>query len=538
MVDGDSVAPIGATVRRRVFDRRARMAAGVAAALGVAFVVLALAMQRAEGTAIDVAVTSLMQRIDDRLFARLMVAVSSLGYAPWSWAIFWAAAVGLFVAGFRREALLVLGTHGVGVLVAMVKLLVERPRPTAEVVRVLSQVGEFSFPSGHVASYVTFYGLLFFFAYALFKRSWWRTAALVLLGLPISLVGVSRIYLGHHWASDVAGGYALGLAYLLILIEVDRLLIAPSSAWWHRRRASEPRSTDGLPPSSGRSQRLTRRRRTMTAESEPLDGAEAGPGERRGHPGASSHDVTETVLREATAHRVRHLRAWKFQIGVLLATLVFAGLALLARTVLYFEIDLVLTRAIQELRWPWLDILFAAVTWVGFPPQSNVIFGTVIAGMFLLGLRFEAVMTFFAAAGSAGLWLLIASFVGRPRPSPELVYVAEQIPAGSFPSGHALNLTAIFGFLLYLIFVQAPPGWWRPLVLVLLSVPILTIGVARVQAGAHWPSDVLGGYLLGGIWLALTIALYRWGRRRLAARHGSHGWGVHGDGAHEGAAPT
>ncbi len=267
----------------------------------------------------------------------------------------------------------------------------------------------------------------------------------------------------------------------------------------------------------------------MTATSGPLDRAGSGSDEARGHAGAASRDRTETGPSEAPAHRARHLRSWQFQIGVLVATLMFAGLALLARTVLYFEIDLMLTRAIQELRWPWLDTLFAAVTWVGFPPQSNVIFGTVIVGMFLLGLRFEAVMTFFAAAGSAGLWLLIAPFVGRPRPSPELVYVAEQIPAGSFPSGHALNLTAIFGFLLYLVFVHAPPGWWRPLVLVLLSVPILTVGVARVQVGAHWPSDVLGGYLLGGIWLALTIALYRWGKRRLAARHRDRGHGAHED---------
>lgn len=50
----------------------------------------------------------------------------------------------------------------------------------------------------------------------------------------------------------------------------------------------------------------------------------------------------------------------------------------------------------------------------------------------------------------------------------------------------------------------------------LLVLPILTIGLARVHAGAHWPSDVLGGYLLGLLWLALTIHLYRWARQRLA----------------------
>ena len=259
----------------------------------------------------------------------------------------------------------------------------------------------------------------------------------------------------------------------------------------------------------------------MTAGSAGCGRAEPGLDEPHGRSEASPRDWSGARPREATADRLRYLRAGKFQIGVLVATLLFAGLAVLARTILYFEIDLVLTRAIQGLRWPWLDTLFAAVTWVGFPPQSNMVFGTVIAGLFLARFRFEAVMTFFAAAGSAGLWMLIVPFIGRPRPSPELVYVAEQIPAGSFPSGHVLNLTAIFGFLMYLIYVHAPAGWWRPLVVFLLSVPILTIGVARIQAGAHWPSDVLGGYLLGGIWLALSIELYRWGRRQLAARHGA-----------------
>ena len=50
----------------------------------------------------------------------------------------------------------------------------------------------------------------------------------------------------------------------------------------------------------------------------------------------------------------------------------------------------------------------------------------------------------------------------------------------------------------------------------LLSLPIVTIGLARIYEGAHWPSDVLGGYLIGGIWLGLTIEIYRWARSRFA----------------------
>ena len=65
------------------------------------------------------------------------------------------------------------------------------------------------------------------------------------------------------------------------------------------------------------------------------------------------------------------------------------------------------------------------MAWIGFPPQSNVIWGTVIVVLFLVGLRLEAAMTLFAAAGSAGLWFLLATIVDRPRPSPEMVRVAD-----------------------------------------------------------------------------------------------------------------
>jgi membrane-associated phospholipid phosphatase len=133
------------------------------------------------------------------------------------------AVVGLWLAGFRREALFTLATPLPGYLTASIKALVARPRPTMEDVRVASELLDFSYPSGHVVSYVSLYGFLFFLTYVLFKRSRPRTLALVLLALPISLVGISRIYLGHHWVSDVLGGYALGTAYLLILVEIYRL---------------------------------------------------------------------------------------------------------------------------------------------------------------------------------------------------------------------------------------------------------------------------------------------------------------------------
>jgi membrane-associated phospholipid phosphatase len=97
------------------------------------------------------------------------------------------------------------------------------PRPDHPEIRVaVAKIGGTSFPSGHVLNYMGVYGFL---AYALSTLA--RPAALRralvggLVGL-IALVGPSRIYLGHHWATDVTASYLLGGSYLIALTAVYR----------------------------------------------------------------------------------------------------------------------------------------------------------------------------------------------------------------------------------------------------------------------------------------------------------------------------
>lgn len=234
-------------------------------------------------------------------------------------------------------------------------------------------------------------------------------------------------------------------------------------------------------------------------------------------------EAVERARHEIT-HRTSQMRSWRFEVGLLIVIGLAGLLTWLARTIAYFPLDVELTRDLQAIQNPWLEAFLRAVAWIGFPPQSNIIFGTMILAIFLVRLRLEAAMTLFAAAGSAGLWFMLAPLVDRPRPSPEMVRVALELPTGGFPSGHVLNLTAIFGFLIYLTIILLSDVRWRALLVALLAVPITTVGVARVYDGAHWPSDVLGGYLIGGIWLGLTIQIYRWAKARLsgAGRPHSH----------------
>jgi undecaprenyl-diphosphatase len=68
---------------------------------------------------------------------------------------------------------------------------------------------------------------------------------------------------------------------------------------------------------------------------------------------------------------------------------------------------------------------------------------------------------------------------------------------------------ALYGFLFYLVFTLMRPSPLRSALLMPLGALIGLVGLSRVYLGAHWASDVFGGYCLGFFWLALTIYLYR-----------------------------
>ena len=109
---------------------------------------------------------------------------------------------------------------------------------------------------------------------------------------------------------------------------------------------------------------------------------------------------------------------------------------------------------------------------------------------------------------------LLKDWVERPRPSDELVEVPADASGFSFPSGHTVGTAALFGLLFFLLPVLVP---WRPLRWALqvgCLLVVLAAGPARVYVGAHWPSDVLGGYLLALLFLVPVLVVYRTLNRR------------------------
>ena len=93
------------------------------------------------------------------------------------------------------------------------KYLIQRPRP--EGYRLIEQ-GGFSFPSGHSMSSMAFYGFLIYLVHKKVKNEKKSKIYTAVFSILIILIGLSRIYLGVHYASDVLAGFSVGLSYLIL----------------------------------------------------------------------------------------------------------------------------------------------------------------------------------------------------------------------------------------------------------------------------------------------------------------------------------
>jgi membrane-associated phospholipid phosphatase len=167
----------------------------------------------------DLRITRFIQRFDNPYFHWLMVAVSWPGYLGRQWIV--ALCVAALLLRFRLKveaACLLIGLGAIWLLTNTIKFAVGRARPAPDLVEVYAHSTTLSFPSGHVTSYMALYGFLFYLVYTLMSRSPLRSALLIVLGALTGLVGLSRVYLGAHWASDVFGGYCLGFFWLALMI--------------------------------------------------------------------------------------------------------------------------------------------------------------------------------------------------------------------------------------------------------------------------------------------------------------------------------
>jgi undecaprenyl-diphosphatase len=154
-----------------------------------------------------------------------------------------------------------------------------------------------------------------------------------------------------------------------------------------------------------------------------------------------------------------------------------------------------------------LDTLMLACTrWGNVVPMAVVSAGVALL-LLLVRHAKEARYLTLGVGGGLVLNLLLKELFHRARPGADLVYLLPSLSSLSFPSGHTMGTTSVVGSLVVILHVVKAPRGARLASVLLGSAAIVGVGLSRVYLGAHYPSDVLGGFLAAAAWVSVVTGL-------------------------------
>lgn len=162
----------------------------------------------------------------------------------------------------------------------------------------------------------------------------------------------------------------------------------------------------------------------------------------------------------------------------------------------------------------WLRLFMIDITAFG-GITGLVVIASIAAGYLLV--RRQWAQAQFLVCATAGGWIvsdLLKSFFNRPRP--DLVDHLVEVHSLSFPSGHAMNSAVVFLTLGALIARNHTERATRIYILTVAILLTLIIGFSRIYLGVHWPSDVMAGWIVGGLWAGPCWLIARKLQRRPA----------------------
>lgn len=123
----------------------------------------------------------------------------------------------IFIKDKRYGKMISLNLIIISILNFVLKNIFNRTRPTG--LALIEETGR-SFPSGHSMINMAFYGLIVYFIYIKVKNKYIKWISVSILSILIVLIGISRIYLGVHYASDVVAGFCISIAYLILFTSI------------------------------------------------------------------------------------------------------------------------------------------------------------------------------------------------------------------------------------------------------------------------------------------------------------------------------
>ncbi|MGH2482680.1 MAG: phosphatase PAP2 family protein, partial [Ktedonobacteraceae bacterium] len=179
----------------------------------------------------------------------------------------------------------------------------------------------------------------------------------------------------------------------------------------------------------------------------------------------------------------------------------------IARRTQFFPGDRGITRTLQKQQHTWIRRAMHIISEPGFPRYSIPLTAGIASAFWLLRFRLEAIFLLLSSTSNL-LNALIKRIIKRPRPTQDLVTVTRVINEPSFPSGHVMHYLNLFGMLTYFLTANWRSGRLRNILIATCVSLIALIGPSRIYLGAHWPSDVMAGYVYGGLWFGGLMAFY------------------------------
>lgn len=190
-----------------------------------------------------------------------------------------------------------------------------------------------------------------------------------------------------------------------------------------------------------------------------------------------------------------------------LSAICFGILALLVSDKKIAHFDTAIISFIQGLESPALTNIMKFFTFIGGGIPVVVVTIIILLVLYkILYHRRELILFTWVVIGSALLNEMLKLVFHRARPTLHRIVDANGF---SFPSGHSMAAFSLYGILAFLLWRHLSTTLGRGTLIVFSSVMTLMIGISRIYLGVHFPSDVLGGFLASGCWLAISIWFYQ-----------------------------
>ncbi len=163
----------------------------------------------------------------------------------------------------------------------------------------------------------------------------------------------------------------------------------------------------------------------------------------------------------------------------------------------------------MHVRSPWLDSALTVFTNTGGTVGLPILGGVTIVVLCWKSHAWTPIVLGVTAGGGSLLMTIAGKdFFGRDRP-PRADAVPPYETSTSFPSGHTLNATVVFGIIAYVLIVHQSRRALRTVTITSAAVLAVAIGLSRVYLGHHWLTDVLAAWFLALAWLAVIITAHR-----------------------------